>query len=72
MLAPGKVADVNVIDFDRLGLSRPRKVCDLPGGASRLTQDAHGYLHTLKAGVVTFSDGEHTGALPGVLLRGAR
>jgi N-acyl-D-aspartate/D-glutamate deacylase len=27
---------------------------------------------TVKTGEVTFEDGEHTGALPGVLLRGAR
>ncbi len=72
VLAPGYVADVNVIDFDRLALHRPAKVADLPGGASRLIQRADGYVHTVKSGTVTFADGRHTGAVPGTLLRGAR
>src|SRR5262245_57589163 len=72
VLAPGYVGDALVIDFDRLALRRPTKVADLPGGASRLVQHADGYVHTVKGGTVTFSDGEHTGALPGTLLRGAR
>jgi N-acyl-D-aspartate/D-glutamate deacylase len=72
VLAPGLVGDVNVIDFDALQLHRPHKVADLPGGASRLVQTADGYVATVKSGQVTFEDGEHTGALPGVLLRGAR
>jgi N-acyl-D-aspartate/D-glutamate deacylase len=72
VLAPGMVGDVNVIDFDNLGLHRPEKVADLPGGASRLLQRADGYLHTIKSGAVTFENGEHTGALPGALLRGGR
>jgi N-acyl-D-aspartate/D-glutamate deacylase len=72
VLAPGYVADVNVIDFDRLALHRPTKVADLPGGASRLIQRADGYVRTIKSGAVTFAEGEHTGAVPGSLLRGAR
>jgi N-acyl-D-amino-acid deacylase len=72
VLAPGYLGDVNVIDFDRLALHRPAKVADLPGGASRLVQRADGYVRTVKAGTVTFADGEHTGATPGRLLRGAR
>jgi N-acyl-D-amino-acid deacylase len=72
VLAPGFTGDANVIDFDNLQLHRPHKVADLPGGASRLLQTADGYLATVKTGEVTFEDGEHAGALPGVLLRGAR
>lgn len=72
VLAPGFVGDVNVIDFDRLRLHRPVKVADLPGGAARLLQRADGYVATVKSGEVTFERGEHTGALPGRLLRGAR
>jgi N-acyl-D-amino-acid deacylase len=72
VLAPGFTGDANVIDFDNLQLHRPHKVADLPGGASRLLQTADGYVATVKSGEVTFEDGEHTGALPGVLLRGAR
>ncbi len=72
VLAPGYVGDALVIDFDRLALRRPTKVADLPGGATRLVQHADGYVHTVKGGSVTFSGGQHTGALPGTLLRGAR
>jgi N-acyl-D-amino-acid deacylase len=35
-------------------------------------QTASGYLHTFKNGVETFSNGVHTGALPGQLVRGTR
>jgi N-acyl-D-aspartate/D-glutamate deacylase len=72
VLAPGFTGDANVIDFDNLQLHRPHKVADLPGGAARLLQTADGYICTAKSGEITFEDGEHTGALPGVLLRGAR
>ncbi|HEV3227224.1 MAG TPA: amidohydrolase family protein [Acidimicrobiales bacterium] len=71
-LAPGKKADVNIIDFDRLQLRRPESVSDLPGGASRLIQRSDGYVATINSGLVTFDRGEDTGARPGVLLRGAR
>ncbi len=71
-LEPGKVADLNVIDFDSLALQRPEWVTDLPGGAGRLVQRADGYLATVKSGQVIMEAGESTGALPGSLLRGAR
>jgi N-acyl-D-aspartate/D-glutamate deacylase len=35
-------------------------------------QRAAGYVATVKSGVVTFRDGEDTGARPGRLVRGAR
>jgi len=72
VLAPGKRADLNVIDWDALQLTLPELVHDLPQGAARLIQRASGYAATLVAGEVTFREGEHTGALPGRLVRGAR
>lgn len=66
------IGDVNVIGFDNLQLRRPERVADPPGGAERLVQEAGGYVQTVKSGVVTFSNSEHTGAVPGDLLRGAR
>jgi N-acyl-D-aspartate/D-glutamate deacylase len=69
-LAPGMKADLNVIDFDALTLHAPRMVFDLPANGRRLVQRASGYRHTVKSGVVTFENGEATGALPGALLRG--
>jgi N-acyl-D-aspartate/D-glutamate deacylase len=72
VLAPGKVADVNLIDFERLQLHRPELAHDLPGDAKRLIQRSTGYVATLKAGVEVMAEGEDTGARPGGLLRGAR
>ena len=72
VLAPGKRADLNVIDWEALQLTLPELVHDLPQGAARLIQRASGYAATLVAGEVTFREGEHTGALPGRLVRGAR
>jgi N-acyl-D-aspartate/D-glutamate deacylase len=69
LLAPGMRADLNVIDFDRLGIRKHEVVYDLPAGGKRLIQRAQGYRHTFVAGVETLRDDEHTGALPGRLLR---
>ena len=71
-LAPGMLADVNVIDFARLRLAKPYIAFDLPAGGKRLLQRATGYAWTIKSGVVTFRDGVATGARPGRLVRGPR
>jgi N-acyl-D-aspartate/D-glutamate deacylase len=70
LVAPGHLADLNLIDLDALGCGPPRIVHDLPAGGRRLVQDATGYRYTIKAGATTFVDGEHTGELPGALVRG--
>src|SRR5699024_2305697 len=72
LLAPGHLADLNLIDFENLGARPPRIATDLPAGGRRLVQEATGYVTTIKAGEVTFANGEHTGALPGGLVRGGR
>jgi N-acyl-D-amino-acid deacylase len=72
VLAPGKKADLNVIDFQNLNLDLPVLVHDLPAGAPRLIQRAKGYTATIVSGEVTLRDGEATGALPGRIVRGAR
>lgn len=71
-LIPGKRGDLNVIDLDRLENQLPEIANDLPAGAGRFIQRARGYEATIVAGEVTFREGEHTGALPGRLVRGAR
>jgi len=71
-LKPGLLADVNVIDFDKLRLYRPEAIYDLPAGGRRLVQRADGYRYTVKSGQVTFENGVATGALPGSLVRGGR
>ena len=71
-LQAGYKADVNVIDLDRLKVSAPRPVNNLPGGGRRLEQKAEGYVATIVGGEVTYRDGAFTGARPGRLVRGAR
>lgn len=70
VVAPGYLADLNVIDFDALELGRPYMVYDLPTGARRLMQKAEGYVATIKSGQVIYANGEPTEALPGKLIRG--
>jgi N-acyl-D-aspartate/D-glutamate deacylase len=71
-LAVGYKADLNLIDFDRLKLHVPSVRHDLPAGGRRLHQGAEGYVATIVSGVVTYKNGEATGALPGRLVRGQR
>ncbi|GGD91257.1 amidohydrolase [Tsuneonella deserti] len=70
VLAPGYLADLNVIDMDRLKLGKPWLAFDLPAGGKRLLQKAEGYFCTIKNGKVTFREGEWTGETPGGLIRG--
>jgi len=72
LLAPGHRADVNVIDFEALGLHAPEFAYDLPAGGRRLLQRSEGYLHTFVAGTEIRTDGQSTGATPGRLIRGAQ
>ncbi len=72
VLAPGRKADLNLIDFERLQLRLPHMVFDLPSGARRLIQKAEGYVATLVSGQVILREGEDTGARPGRLIRGAQ
>ncbi len=70
LLKPGYLADINVIDFDALSLHRPEAIFDLPTGGKRLVQRVDGYRHIIKSGQPIFENNEHTGALPGKLVRG--
>ena len=70
VLAPGYLADINVIDMDAIKLGKPWLAFDLPAGGKRLLQKADGYDCTIKGGVVTFQNGTWTGATPGGLIRG--
>jgi len=70
ILAPGYLADVNIIDMNRLKLGKPWLAFDLPAGGKRLLQKAEGYVATIKNGQVTFREGKWTGETPGSLIRG--
>ena len=71
-LAPGLRADVNLIDYDRLQVRKPELVHDMPAGGRRFVQKVEGYETTIVAGAPLFEGGEHTGALPGRLIRAGR
>lgn len=70
LLAPGYLADCNIVDLDTLALAAPEMVYDLPAGGRRLIQRATGYAATIKRGLVVREDDELTGARPGRLVRG--
>jgi N-acyl-D-aspartate/D-glutamate deacylase len=72
LVAPGFLADLNVIDLARLECGAPGIVTDLPAGGRRLMQGATGYRWTIKRGATTFEDGIPTGELPGLLVRGVQ
>jgi len=69
VVAPGRKADLNVIDFENLRLEYPHAADDLPAGGRRLLQGATGYVATVVNGVVTRRNGVDTGARPGRLVR---
>ncbi len=71
-IAVGKKADLNVIDYDNVAFGKPYVTYDLPAGGKRLLQKATGYDATIVSGVVTYRNGEPTGALPGRLVQGQR
>jgi N-acyl-D-aspartate/D-glutamate deacylase len=68
-IAVGMKADLNLIDFDALVVTKPEIAYDLPTGGKRLIQRARGYVATVCSGAVTFERGESTGELPGKLVR---
>ncbi|MDG2460218.1 MAG: D-aminoacylase [Luminiphilus sp.] len=70
VLAPGLLADLNVIDLESLELHLPTVAFDLPAGGRRLLQTASGYDYTIKSGRVTFRGGKSTGEYPGRVIRG--
>ena len=69
ILAPGKRADINLIDLQSLALGKPRVHHDLPAGGARILQASHGYVGTFVAGVQTRDRDQDTGERPGRLIR---
>ena len=69
MLAPGKKADVNVIDLERVSERMPEFVNDFPGGAGRFVQKGRGFRATICNGTPILENDEHVGARSGRVLR---
>jgi len=72
VVAVGKKADLNVIDYANLKADRPYVAYDLPAGGRRLLQKVKGYDATVVSGQVTYRQGEATSALPGGMVKGQR
>ncbi len=70
-LQVGLRADINVIDYEALGLKRARAVFDLPAGGRRFLQHSRGYRAVIAAGQPIIENDEPTGAKPGKVLRAA-
>ncbi len=70
LLRPGYQADVVIFNPDTIAPMLPELAYDLPAGARRLKQKAAGIMATVVNGEVVLRNNEHTGALPGRLLRG--
>jgi N-acyl-D-aspartate/D-glutamate deacylase len=71
-LAPGKRADINVVDMKKISVDLPELKFDLPEGGPRFVQASHGFVATLVNGAVTRRFDEDCGARPGRLLRSGR
>ena len=70
LLREGYRADLVLFDAEGVKPAMPTVETDLPGGARRLVQKAEGIAATIVNGEVTLENGQPTGRLPGVLLRG--
>ena len=70
VIAPGRKADINIIDLEHLELQAPYTAHDLPLGGARILQKVDGFRYTLVNGEIIAQDGEMTDARPGKLVRG--
>jgi N-acyl-D-aspartate/D-glutamate deacylase len=69
MIRPGLAADLTVFDPDTVSSGELDQVEDFPGGAVRMRRLPQGVDCTIVNGEVLIEDGEHTGALPGRVVR---
>ncbi len=69
MLRPGLAADIVIFDPATVKAGKETVVTDFPAGGWRIKEEAEGVHYTIVNGQVLLEDGEHTGALPGRVLR---
>jgi len=69
VIAAGKKADINIVDYDQLQLEAPKMVYDLPSNAARLMQKACGFVATFVSGEQVIQDSLLCPARPGRLIR---
>ena len=72
-IAQGMAADFAIFDLATIGSNKRGEMRnDLPGGGRRLVMPARGVEYTIVNGEVLFENKQHTGALPGQVLRSGR
>ena len=69
VIATGKAADFVVFDPDTVDAGEKVMLNDLPGGERRFVQRAEGIHYVAVNGEVVLTHDEHSGALPGQMLR---
>ena len=69
LIRPGLAGDLTVFDPDTVGADELDEVADYPGDAVRMRRPSEGIACTVVNGEVLIEAGDHTGALPGRLLR---
>lgn len=69
MLRPSLAADIVIFDPATVNAGKETVVRDFPAGGWRIKEEAEGVHYTVVNGQVLLQDGEHTGALPGRVLR---
>jgi N-acyl-D-aspartate/D-glutamate deacylase len=72
LLKPGYHADIVVFDADTVGRGKTYFKFDVPGDQFRTYAEAEGIDHVFVNGVQIVKHGEHTGKLPGTVLRSGR
>jgi N-acyl-D-aspartate/D-glutamate deacylase len=71
VLAVGKRADINVMNYDLLSLTMPLMVHDLPSGGARRDQRTTGFIATVLNGTLTRENDQDTRERPRRVIRGA-
>ncbi len=69
LLRPGMAADITVFDPDTVQPRQEDIVHDFPSGGWRIRELAEGVHYTIVNGQILLEDGQHTGALPGRVVR---
>ncbi len=69
MIRPGLAADLVVFDPETVAPGETDHVADFPAGAVRMRRLPQGVDCTIVNGEVLIEDGEHTGTLPGKVVR---
>ncbi|HEX9418658.1 MAG TPA: amidohydrolase family protein, partial [Methylomirabilota bacterium] len=72
LVREGMVADLMVFDLARINIKEDEITRDGPSGSPRRVQRAEGVDHVIVGGEPVFHHGQHTGALPGRVLRAPR